>query len=119
MMTTTEIIASFTKGQSIATITDKQLNWLFSQARREKIPVSADNRCVYFEGYMFITRPCKRLASGGSYVASRTVSNRHILEKMYPIRFTDTGFTDLVNEADLKYVKSTIHPFEIIKNYTK
>lgn len=116
-MTTTEIIANFMKGNFIVTISQKQLDWLLGQANKEKIPIGFDGfgDTIYFEDCMYTIRQCRRLASGGSYVGTKVIQGRYNIEKLYTVKFTDTGNTFVYNQTDVDRVKREGYVFEIIK----
>lgn len=117
-MKTIEIINSFMKGSSKASISEKQKNWLICQAKKEGIPVGYNgwHDLIYFDDCYFSIRNCKRLASGGSYVGSRTVRGRYNIEKFYTIRFTEPPYlTGCYNQCDIDHFSRERIPYEIIK----
>ena len=113
-MTTTEIIANFMKGNSKVTITEKQKNWLIGQAKRENIPTSC-NDAIYFDDCYYRIKQCRTLASGGSYVGTRTIHGKYNIEKLYTVRFTDTGYTFVYHQQELERITREGYQFEIIK----
>lgn len=117
-METIEIINSFMKGSSKASISDKQKNWLISQAKKEGIPVGYNgwDDLIYFDDCYFSIRHSKRLASGGSYVGSRIIQGRFNIEKLYRIRFTEgSKHTAVYGQVDIDHFRRENIGFEIIK----
>lgn len=120
-MTTTEIIANFMKGNTKVSISDKQLAWLMGQAKREGVAVGTDgfNPTIYFNDCMYQIRNCKRAASGGSYVGTRTIQGRYNMERLFTIRFKSTGLTNVASQTDLDHYTREGHQFEIIPPHVK
>ena len=115
-MTTTEIIANFMKGNSRVSISEKQKAWLLGQAKKDGIIVGFNgwNDLIYFNDCFYEIKQCKRLASGGSYVGTRLVQGRYLIEKFYTIRFSDTGYTSVQSHHEIERLKIEGYQFEII-----
>jgi len=113
-MTTLEILAAFLKGREIAGISDKQRTWLINQARKEGFQITGNNEYIYFNDCFYHIKQCKRMASGGSCVGTRVIQGRYNLEKLYSIKFTDTGHTCVGARVDLNHYESEGCKFEII-----
>jgi len=116
-MTTAEIITNFMKGNSKTTITEKQKSWLISQAKKEGVAASWDGfyESIYFDDCFYQIRQCKALASGGSYVGTRMIQGKYNIEKLYTVRFTDTGNIFVYGQQEVERVKREGYQFEIIK----
>lgn len=117
-MTTTEIIENFMKGNSKATITEKQKYWLLAQAKREGVPTYCDgySNQVYFDDCFYKIKQCKTLASGGSFVGTQMIQGKYNIEKMFTIRFTENEkHTAVYAITDLEHFKRENIGFEIIK----
>jgi hypothetical protein len=116
-MTTAEIIKNFMKGGGIASISEKQRAWLISQANSERILVDSDgfNQSIFFDDHYYKIRNCRRMASGGSYVGTKIIQGRYIIERMYHIKFIGTGHTCVYNYSDIDHLKREgQHQFEIL-----
>ena len=116
-MTTTEIIANFMKGNSKVTISEKQKSWLIGQAKKEGVPMGYDgwHDTIYFDDCFYQIKQCKTLASGGSYVGTRTIQGKYNIEKLFTVRFTDTGNTFVYGQHEVERVTREGYQFEIIK----
>ena len=117
-MKTVEIINSFMKGGSKASISEKQKRWLLGQAKKEGFDIGFDgfNDKIYFEDCYYQIKNCKRLASGGSYVGSRIIQGRFNIEKLYRIRFTEgSKHTAVYGQVDIDHFRRENIGFEIIK----
>ena len=112
-MTTAEIIQNFMKGNSKVTISEKQKSWLLGQAKKEGIHVGYDS--IYFDDCFYKIKQCKTLGSGGSYVGSKFIQGRYNIEKLYTVRFTDTGNTFVYSQHEVERVSREGYQFEIIK----
>lgn len=116
-MNTIEIITNFMKGATKAGISDKQRNWLLGQAKKEGIPVidRGYGTGVYFDDCFYTIRQAKTLASGGSYVGTRYINGRYVIEKLLTIKF-DNGNTFVYGVHDVDHFRREgKHQFEIIK----
>ena len=83
-MNTLEIISNFMKANTVVTISEKQRSWLVGQAKKENLLVNNGwYDCIYFEDCFYQVRQCKTLASGGSYVGSRSIQ---VLQKTQSIQ---------------------------------
>ena len=116
-MATTEIIANFMKGNSKVTISEKQKSWLLGQAKKEGVPASYDgwHDAIYFDDCFYQIKQCKTLASGGSYVGTRMIQGKYNIEKLYTVRFTDTGNIFVYGQHEVERVTREGYQFEIIK----
>lgn len=105
------------KGNTKVSISEKQKSWLLGQAKKEGIAVGFDgwHDMVYFDNCFYQIKQCKTLASGGSYVGSRYIQGRYNIEKLYTVRFTDTGHTFVYHDHDVERIKREGYKFEIIK----
>lgn len=118
-MTTVEILASFMKGTEKTTISVKQRAWLLKQAQQEKL-LDADLDIIYLAGAQFVIRNCKVMASGGSYVGTRIVQDRYVLEKQYWIRFdAPPNMVTIARDTDIAYYKREGHSFKVLNPRTK
>jgi hypothetical protein len=120
-MTTSEIIANFMNGSPKASISEKQKAWLLGQAKRDGIQVHHNGwgENIYFNDCFYAISQCKKLASGGSYVGSRLIHGRYNIEKLYTIRFTDTGYTFVRSPEEVESAKREGYQFEIIAPHIK
>lgn len=118
-MTTSEIITNFMKGNTKVSISEKQKAWLLGQAKKDGIAVGSDgfNMSIYFDDCFYNIKQCKRLASGGSYVGSKIIQGRYNIEKLYTIKFTDTGHTFVYSAYEVDRFRKEGYQFEIIKPY--
>ena len=118
-MNTLEIISNFMKANTVVTISEKQRSWLVGQAKKENLLVNNGwYDCIYFEDCFYQVRQCKTLASGGSYVGSRSIQGRYNIEKLFAIRFTEnTKHTAVYNGTDLQHFTRENIGFEIIKPF--
>jgi len=116
-MTTTEILQNFMKGNSKVSISEKQKSWLLGQAKKEGVKVGYDgwHDMIYFDDCFYKIQQCKTLASGGSYVGSRLIQGRYNIEKLYTVKFTDTGNTFVYAQHEVERVTREGYQFEIIK----
>jgi hypothetical protein len=116
-MTTTEIIANFMKHNSKATISEKQKSWLIRQAKNEGFVLGFDgySDSIYFNDCFYKIKQCKTLASGGSYVGTRVIQGKYNMEKLYTVKFTDTGYVFVYNQQEVERVTKEGYQFEIIK----
>jgi hypothetical protein len=114
-MTTTEIIANFMKHNSKATISEKQKSWLIRQAKNEGFVLGFDGDSIYFNDCFYKIKQCKTLASGGSYVGTRVIQGKYNMEKLYTVKFTDTGYVFVYNQQEVERVTKEGYQFEIIK----
>ena len=116
-MTTTEIISNFMKHNSKTTISEKQKFWLMRQAKNEGFSIGFDgySDSIYFNDCFYKIKQCKTLASGGSYVGTRIIQGKYNIEKMYTVKFTDTGYVFVYDHAELERVTREGYSFEIIK----
>jgi len=116
-MTTTEIISNFMKHNSKTTISEKQKSWLMRQAKNEGFSIGFDgySDSIYFNDCFYKIKQCKTLASGGSYVGTRIIQGKYNIEKMYTVKFTDTGYVFVYDQAELERVTTEGYDFKIIK----
>lgn len=118
-MTTVEILASFMKGAEKTSISVKQRAWLLKQAQQEKL-LDADLDVIYLAGAQFVIRNAKRPCSGGSYVGTRIISDRFVLEKQYWIRFKNPpNQVTIARDTDIAYYKREGHEFDVLNPRTK
>jgi hypothetical protein len=118
-MTTIEIIANFMKGNTKVTITEKQKNWLTSQAKNESV-LNSDgwHDSIYFEDCFYQIKQCKTLSSGGSYVGTKFIQGKYNIEKLFTIKFTENSqHTAVYGLNDLKSFERDNIKFEIITPY--
>ena len=118
-MTTIEIIANFMKGNTKVTITEKQKNWLTSQAKSENL-LSSDgwHDSIYFKDCFYQIKQCKTRASGGSYVGTKLIQGKYNIEKLFAIRFVEnTQHTAVYALHDLQSFERDNIKFEIITPY--
>lgn len=100
------------KGNCKVSISQKQLNWIKGTAKEENRLVDADY--VKFADCFYIIKPCTRLSSGGSYVGTCIIAGRYIIEKMYRIKFNDTGIIQIFNQAEKERLERENYDFTII-----
>lgn len=114
-MKASEILNNFLKGSELATISEKQKNWLVAQCKSEGICNDNDiiNGWIDFEGFTLRIKQCSYSVSAYGGGIGKRYTNRFKIEKMYKIKFLDTGLTDIRNSNDLAYFKSQGHQFEI------
>lgn len=116
-MATTEILTSFMKGNEFSTISDKQRDWLLSQAKRDgfRIESTGFNHYIYLTGCLYKIEQCKTVVSGyGGTRGTKPVNNKHKIEKMYSIKFDSTGLTGIYRLNDLNHFRSEGHKFQIV-----
>lgn len=116
-MKAAEIIDNFMKGNFKVSISEKQKSWLVSQAKKEGLTGSGScSESVYFEDCFYSISPCKRLASGGSYVGTKIIQGRYNLEKKFFIKFqTGDKITAVYGQTDLEHFRREGYLFDIIK----
>ena len=115
-MTTSQLIDSFLKGNTVAVITEKQRNYLLRLAGKADVVMHNDgfNQYLYYATCHYAIRHCKQLASGGSYVGKKIVQGKYRIEKMYTIKFDRTSLTQVCKETDLKHYEREGHAYTII-----
>lgn len=117
-MTTTEILSAFLKGNEIASISDKQRNWLLSQAKKECVKMDNDGHGdrIFFNDCHYIVRNCRTHVAGyGGTRGTKVIPGRYNLEKMYSIKFDLPPYmTQVCKSTDMDHYKREGHPFSII-----
>lgn len=103
----------------VAGISEKQMNWLISTAKREGHKIAEHPYIIYMKDCHYKISNARRLASGGSYVATGVVPGRYKMEKLYTIKFDSTGLTGVYSRCDLDYFRTTEHTFTIINQLDK
>ncbi len=118
-MKTTEIIANFMKGYDKVTITEKQRSWLISVAKKEGYKTSNYDQILYLNDCYYNIKNCKILASGGSFVGTKTISGKYNMERLFHIKFTEgQQMTACYGRMDLERFNRENHPFVIINPTT-
>ena len=104
-MKTAEILAEFLRGEELATISQKQRDWLHHQAKREGL---------------LRTKPgYESVMMDDSYYNIYTAPGGHYrLERFYAIRFTGTAQTQVCRHHDLDGIRQRGRQFQIIKPAT-
>jgi len=117
-MNALEVLQAISKGSDKAAISEKQKAWFLRTCKSEKIPSNGPMEYtdyVYFDEFFVNIRNCKRLASGGSYVATRTIPGRYIIEKLYYIEFLNPPcMKQVCHDTDMDHFKREGHPFKIL-----
>jgi len=104
-MTTLEVINLIMKTNTKVSISEKQLNWIKSVARKEgRLTDLQFNTRIAFNDCFYSIHQCKRLASGGSYVGSKVISGRYNIEKLYHIQFKNgVNNTAVYGQCDIDH----------------
>lgn len=115
-MNTTDILATFLKGNHKVSISEKQRMWLLSQAKRDGVKIKEDgwHPTLCMADAHYTIQQCKRRASGGSYVGTAIIQGRYNLEKMYYVKFKSTGLTCVCSDTDLRHFQSIGEQYDFI-----
>lgn len=116
-MNTAELINTLSKGNVDSfKLSPRQHAWLISVAKKEGLYEDAGHGQGIInmpDARRFKISTCSILASGGSYVGTKSTGN-YKCNLYYYIKFTDTGITEFRSAVDVDRIRREKYLFDII-----